>query len=690
MATTIGANELDPPVDDALVTLERAVTWGFVGDYALAKIPLDLCFDEPPFDAGVTQHIHSNHVRFDSTRCSHDIVLDAGDLSSINNLVYDDAFGTSSDDWACQEPQDPWTPWSIDKTPISPCSPSRPPVSIAERCFLNRTLWFSICRDLGQGVRGLRDDHHKYEGYCSEFAPGECCKIILDLGFEDLAVRRDIQETHSLVCDLHLTSQSPPGDGTRPPCIDIASLDRFVLEVMWRSSCLSRTKDEMLSEGHSSMETPCERNQRSEILAKAEKEKQVLFAAEQDLFSKIQITLGYYSLLRNVDLVWTAETTRHDLADARFAMAELVYLLAFRINMLFIEISAIFPVLNGENFVEMHSSLHDGAPNTQIRPVVFRYAAEILVRGLEAIGRPAWDLRDEDAQSPLRQLERDLSESFLFMVNHLRAYECRLSGWYNRALRTPSMPGLLAFVRATEKGLPDHLIVAVQRHVPLYSKRSVSFFDPFPLLQTQWNRYSTFDLFTHTPAELAAAVLGGSTRRGQRVPEYLITEHNSRFKLSKFRFEPHDDGACTNSSTGCPGTTTHRDFYLCGHPDPPRFCGTDFSVVALAGVHHERNADSPNDPDAMPMDFVPPKTWQAEFRDAQAPPDATLQIRWDLVQPVGPVLHKRKEGDISVDGDSASESDLPSRRRKWLCPNTRSFQALLLGGYGDGANFTIT
>jgi hypothetical protein len=670
MTTTVSANELDPPVDDGLVTLERAINWGFVGDYALSEIPPDLCFDEPPFDAGVTQHVHSSLPRFDSARFSHDIVLDAGELSSANDLVYDVSPGNGSDDWGYQEPQDPWTPLRIDTTSISPGSSSafnsadpsaaqvatnsslsnrkpaclscttkcpcfgfplcqtcirltrlqRPPVCIVERCFLDRTLWFSICQDVGQGVRGLQVGPHTYEDHSSEFPSEQCCKLILDLGFEDLAVRRDIQETRSLACDLHHASELLLGDGTRAPCIDFHSFDQFVLEVMWRSSCLSGEKDKMLSEGHSRVVTPCERNQRSEILAEAEKQKKVLFTAEQDLFSKIQITLGYYSLLRNVDLIWTAETTLHVLADVRFAMAELVYLLAFRINMLFVEISLIFPVLNGEIFVEMHSSLDEVAPTTHIRPVVFRYAAEILVRGLEAIGCPAWDLREKDAQSPLRQLERDLSESFLFMVNHLRAYECHLSGWYNRGQRTSSMPGLVAFVRAAKKGLctlPNHLIIAVQRHVPLCSKRSLSFFDPFPLLQTQWNRYSTFDVFTHTPTELAAALLCGSARHGQRIPEYLITEHNSRYKPSKFKFEPHDDGAFTNSSTGCPGTATVGNLSLCGHPDPPLFYDNDFSIIAPA-----------DDPEAILMNLVPPEAWQAEFRDAQAPSDGTLQTWW--------------------------------------------------------------
>jgi hypothetical protein len=449
----------------------------------------------------------------------------------------------------------------------------------------------------------------------------------------------------------------------------------------------------MLSEEHSSVVTPCEGNQRSEILAEAEKQKKVLFTAEQDLFSKIQITLGYYSLLRNVDLIWTAETTLDVLADVRFAMAELVYLLAFRINMLFVEISLIFPVLNGEIFVEMHSSLDEVAPTTQIRPVVFRYAAEILVRGLEAIGCPAWDLRDEDAHSPLRQLERDLSESFLFMVNHLRAYECHLTGWYNRGQRTPSMLGLVAFVRAAEKGLctlPNHLIIAVQRHVPLCSKRSVFFFDPFPLLQTEWNRYSTFDMFAHTPAELAAAVPGGPARHRQRVPEYLITEHNSRYKPSKFKFEPHDDGAFTNSSKVCPGTATVGDLYLCGHPDPPMCSGTDFSIIALAGDHLEESTDSPNDSDAIPMEFVPRETWQAQCREAQAPPDAALQIRWDSLPTSTLALRKRKQDEVSVEGDAVSGSGHPCKRSEWPCPNTRCIQGLLLEGSGGGADFRIT
>ncbi|ETI20128.1 hypothetical protein G647_08162 [Cladophialophora carrionii CBS 160.54] len=453
----------------------------------------------------------------------------------------------------------------------------------------------------------------------------------------------------------------------------------------------SSTKGHVHAVGQSNTEIPCDKNERTGILAKVEKEKKELRPAEQNLFSKIQITLGYYSLLRNVDLIWTAETTLDVLTEARFAIAELVYLLAFRINMLFVEISCVFPALDGDIFVEMHSSLDDDAPTTKIRPVIFLYAAEILVRGLEAIGAPEWNLRDGDSQSPLLQLEKNLSQSFQFMVNHLRAYECHLSGWYNKRQRTFDMPGLLAFVRAAEKGLPNHLIVAVQRHTPWGSKSSFSFFDPFPLLQTQWSRYSTFDLFSSTPDALASAMLSGSAACGQRVPEFLITEHNSRFKLSKFKkFESHDSVVMTTSSTGGPGPATEEQIDLCHHPDPPRFCGTDSSTLALAGLHLRDSTESPNTLDAPWINFVPPERWEAEFRDAREPSDGELQV-WEYMSHASPsTQRKRKQGERSVDGHPALESGQLPKRRELAFPANPGILAMYFGAVGEGTESKLT
>lgn len=489
------------------------------------------------------------------------------------------------------------------------CAPRLPLLNPSTSCldepFLNWPLWFSTCVHLKQQLLGwlaIPDEKSRFFALQSR-------TIIMELEFEDRAFKRDIQKMHSVVFDLRLspeTFRSPQTDDFRAPAISNTQFDSFVIEAMWDSEHFPK-KEPGFSE------------------------------REQELFSTVKLLLGYMSLLRNLDSTWINNSAY--LADALNVVvaAELIYFLAFRLNMLLREFSSKCPSL-GDRFIEA-------------RPAIIHYALEVMYLGMQSMAGHRWSMPETDSFHPLRQLQEDFHERTNYIIDRILTYECHLSGQNEEARRTPNAPPLLVFARRAEKCLPRYLVVTAQIHMPLSPT-----FDPFPLMRPRPGNRSIIDVLATSHRCLTCDVANGSIIPRNRFPEYLVTEDNSKvyYRLLTMEHEIHEGSKFTYSSTGGP-TNPKQDLFTYDTDLPPTIWERPYNSDLLTFVG-KFNALSPetnhpmypptipplNSPDLGATQLQLPERWATDFNGQLGLGDAN-PTDWNLAPDSYPLEQRKRQ-----------------------------------------------
>lgn len=613
-----------------------------------------------------------------------------------------------------------------------------PPMRLAESTFffLNTTIWFEACQSLRRSLRGPeRQTLHQ----CSSLLGQEHCKIILEFDFEDLAIRRDATGAHIVCFDPHNNPNLSSGQNrsglvqTRVPFIDQAAFDQFVLGTMWRPKCASRRRPrkkarkgrkgmpeplstttsvheplptttsmhEPLPTTNSMHEPPPTTNSMPEPLSTINSIK-MLPEAEQAVFSHVQLLLGYYSLLRNLNLVWTDETTM-PAVDGRFILAEFVYYLGYRISHLLSEFSnKILPKLNDIHF-ENHFQ-HDGSRSVpHIRPPVFLYAIEFLYWGLKSTGLPEWKLPEISGFGPVKRLQSELRHAYEFFLNHLLAYQCHFSAKHQNNHQLRTRPGLVNLVQSYDTGLPKHLVLSMQRHVPCDSGLSLRFgFNLFPYLHDGYGQRSILDILALRSGGVLLAMLTENWEPRHRFKERWVTEGNSQVscRWSNVEHDVYSDQGRTATSIGYLHSDTMRGMSLEDHPDPPRWLDSTSSIHGLAHLKLEEGVGNQGphescvlgslDTTVMNLDDLQiPEKWRTEFSATlgQTAPSTAARDMCPSSNEIGFPLHKRRHGgDGSNEQDSDSDSSHPSKRRETFLPYHAHMQTLLINSYGGKSN----
>jgi hypothetical protein len=555
-------------------------------------------------------------------------------------------------------------------TPLPRCIADSPLV------LLNILAWFSSCQALGLCSRGSTAQRN-----CVHPWRQTCCKVILELDFEDLEVRRSISKTHTVSCDLH--HRAPPSDNpiaTPPPHISIPQFDQLVL-AMWRPKCKFRKP--MKNPTKKSTKAPVNKvpeatsaADRAEGEDGAAQDPEIpntdqLSASERELFVRAQLVVGYYSLLRNFDLIRVNDAEWGGV-DGHWVLADLTYLLAYRFSDLMYQISSQYPRISDECF-RGYSFQSAEVPQPDVRPFIRFSVVEIIYRGIKTAGPPEWNLGPGAEFSELNNLAEQLEHTYQHIVQTLRLCECAFSALLPKA-RPPTLPGEVVMLReAARSGLPKNLVVAI---LPL--DRLLFRGDPFPLLATGPGWYSIIDVFALRGSVLTDAVLDSENPwiPRPRLPQYAVAEDNTirdRQGLEKVGYQSQSErqkhGNGTHVSTGYATATGFTELsFLRLHPDPPN-SGYPPSVLASIGLHlnevttdHAEESQLSTDLDTA--DLLAPKSFYPDFHDPHGPEKADIRS-WDarpISQSKRPRKRKRSEDDDET--TAPSESDTESTQLK--------------------------
>ncbi|KAK5453487.1 hypothetical protein LTS15_006672 [Exophiala xenobiotica] len=408
-----------------------------------------------------------------------------------------------------------------------------PPSRLTKASYLNWKLWFSVCQSLGEHV----PSKWKISDELPSYTVGEEDSVIIEAEFEDRGTQRNIRRTRSIVYApwLRGTQTDPFGpraddDGVRirQPAISLSQFDDFV-------------KDSMLAKLYPSEPGPR------------------LSKDEHTLQSAVTFFTGYFSLLSNLKSTWIDCTAF--LADtiSRRIAAEMIYLVVFRLVMLFSKIVSLIESLQQKNSHQNH-------------PGIALQALEVMYRAMKSTQSTSWNVPETHVLHPLRELEQDFLEKSSVMHNHIQAFQCYLSGIDKLAYRT-RLPLINRFTRGDgNKCFPCHLLVTVHKHKP-WGPGSVYFgFNPFPLIGAGQTGRSVIDLLSNSDQDMTTDILNGAIIPRPRLPEYLVNEDNTKVirQMATLEYEVQHCSRDTMTSIGGPTFQTSDDcraFYV---PRAPR------------------------------------------------------------------------------------------------------------------------
>jgi len=408
-----------------------------------------------------------------------------------------------------------------------------PPSRLTKASYLNWKLWFSVCQSLGQHVPSewtIWDEIPSYD-------VGEEDSVIIEAEFEDRGTQRNITRTRPIVYAPWLRGTQtdpfgPPGDDDgvriRQPAISLSQYDEFV-------------KDSMLKKLY-----PSEPGRR-------------LSKDEHALQSAVTYFTGYFSLLKNLESTWIDCTAFVADTIGRNIAAEMIYLIVFRLVMLFSRIVSLIETLQQKN-------LHRNHPGIALQ------ALEVIYRVMKSLQSTSWNVPETHVLHPLRQLEQDFLEKSSVMHAHIQAFQCYLSGIDKLACRT-LLPPIIRFTRAEgHKCFPRHLLVTVHKHKSGDRGFAYLGFNPFPLIGDGYTKRSIMDLLTKSDQDMTTDILNGVIGSRPHLPEYLVNEDNTKVirQIATLEYDVQHCSRDTITSIGGPTFQTLNDRQAFDVPKAPR------------------------------------------------------------------------------------------------------------------------
>ncbi|KIW63817.1 hypothetical protein PV04_08789 [Phialophora macrospora] len=396
------------------------------------------------------------------------------------------------------------------------------PPSLADIPYLDWKLWFFLCRDLGENIAPFRK---KYID-ASPFPFGTLAPIVLELVLEDRISRHYFSSGHLVVFRPRLTKRTfVVGSGAgrtllRAPAICIPQLDTFVIESMWGEAY-------SLGSSHS------------------------LSGDEHALFSTARLFSGYFCLLHNLGNTVIDSGLAFDISLGQFLAMEMIYTLAYRLQMLFSEFATLCTKVTQKNA---------GKKNGQkAHAVVVSYALEVVYRVIVSMKTCTWDVPTENPFHPLLRLWTSFQRQSRNILSRILAYECYYSGIDDEGRRM-KIPPIVEFAREGNcRSLPSHLSVFPQRQRPVF------LMDPFPSLNKGRSNQYLIDLLACANNEFLPSIIKGSFRARKRFPQYMVGDDNSKVFRSEVALTSKDDSGSIHSNSSVHVEATPSS----GQPDQP-------------------------------------------------------------------------------------------------------------------------
>ncbi|EXJ58502.1 hypothetical protein A1O7_05928 [Cladophialophora yegresii CBS 114405] len=379
------------------------------------------------------------------------------------------------------------------------------PPSLTDILYLDWRLWFFLCRDLGQNIAPFREEFLS----ASPMPFGARAPVVLELELQDRMPSCYLSSNHLVVFEPDLGKQSfvsvPEPDQTlvRAPTIRTSQLDSFVTGSVWGEAYSVATSHKLSGD-------------------------------EIALFSTARLFTGYFCLLHNLGNTVIDSGSTFDISPAQLLSMELIYTLAYRLQMLFAEFAKLCTKVTQKNA--------DKKKGRKTHAVVVLYALEVVYRVVVSMKTCTWDVPAENPFHPLLRLWTGFQRQSRNILSRILAYECYYSGLDNEGSRM-KLPPIVKFAREGScRSLPSHLSIFPQRHRPIFLT------DPFPSLNKGRSNQYLVDLLACPDNDFWLSVAKGSSRPRKRFPEYMVAENNSKVFRSEVAVTTKDDSECTRSN----------------------------------------------------------------------------------------------------------------------------------------------
>ncbi|EXJ73281.1 uncharacterized protein A1O5_03041 [Cladophialophora psammophila CBS 110553] len=380
------------------------------------------------------------------------------------------------------------------------------PPTLTDIPYLDWRLWFFLCRDLGENIAPFRK---KYLN-ASPLPFGAVAPIVLDLVFEDRMSRHYLSSNHLVVFQPRFTVLSfVVGSGTdqaslRAPAICMPQLDLFVIESMWGEAYSLETSHKLSDD-------------------------------ENDLFSTARLFTGYFCLLHNLGNTVVDSGSAPDFGSAQFLSMEMIYTLAFRLQMLFSEFATLCTKISQKSAGKKNGR--------KAHAVVVLYALEVVYRVAVSMKTCTWDVPADNPFHPLLRLWTGFTRQSRNILSRILAYECYCSGVDNEGTRM-TIPPIVEFARSGScRSLPSHLSIFAQRQCLIF------YMDPFPSLNKGPSNQYLINLLACPNNDFTLSVINGSSRLRKRFPEYMVAQDNSKVFRSEVAVTSKDDPRSIRSTS---------------------------------------------------------------------------------------------------------------------------------------------
>ncbi|KIW87360.1 uncharacterized protein Z519_11996 [Cladophialophora bantiana CBS 173.52] len=349
------------------------------------------------------------------------------------------------------------------------------------------------------------------------------------------------------------------GSGTdqaslRAPAICMPQLDLFVIESMWGKAYSVETSYKLSDD-------------------------------ENDLFSTARLFTGYFCLLHNLGNTVVDIGSALDFGLAQFLSVEMIYTLAFRLQMLFSEFAILCTKVSQKNAGKKNG--------IKAHAVVVLYALEVVYRVVVSMKTCTWDVPTDNPFHPLLRLWTGFTRQSRNILSRILAYECYCSGADDEGTRM-AIPPIVKFARSGScRSLPSHLSIFAQR------QRSIFYMDPFPSLNKGRSNQYLIDLLACPNNDFMLSVINGSFRPRKRFPEYMVAHDNSKVFRSEVAVTSKDDSSSIRSTSSVSAETLSSE-----RLDEPEFLFhiSDGPSLQFHGEHDMsplRNDHSPSDTSYM-------------------------------------------------------------------------------------------
>jgi hypothetical protein len=297
----------------------------------------------------------------------------------------------------------------------------------------------------------------------------------------------------------------------RAPAICIPQLDLFVIKSMW-GEAYSLEASHRLSRD------------------------------EKALFSTARLFTGYFCLLHNLGNTVIDSGLAFDISLGQFLSMEMIYTLAFRLQMLFSEFAALCTKVTQKNAQKKNGE--------KAHPVAVPYALEVVYRVVVSMKTCAWDVPTENPFHPLLRLWTGFKRQSRNILSRILAYECYYSGFDDEGRRM-NLPPIVKFAREGScRSLPSHLSIFAQRQRPIF------FMDPFPSLNKGRSNQYLIDLLACPDNDLRTSVINGSFQPRKRFPQYMVDDNNSKVFRTEVGVPSKDDSGPIQSTSSVQAEAT--------------------------------------------------------------------------------------------------------------------------------------